>query len=489
MKLFQTMKHTHLIVCISALLGTMCANAQKTDIEVRVDGNYKGQPVVLGYYFNNKMLVKDTVMTDNKGIAHFRPSEPYKEGIYILHFPKNGCLLDMLMSADQQFTVRTDTAQGALSRMKITGSLPTERFLTYQHYMNGMQKRNSELRNAYKLAQSDAEKKKISDQFDQMQADIKAYNEKTIQENPDNFISRFLLALKDVDIPEFQYPNTYTAAQRDSAKRVKSYYYYRQHFYDNYDLTDDRLLRTPFFCGKIDKYFQETLPQIPDTVADEAIRLIEQCRPNKEMFQFFVSTLYNMTNQSKIMGMDAALVRLADKYYLSGEADWADKKFIDDLREQVDGIRYTLVGLKAPDLRMPSADGQWYKLSEVRAPYTILAFWEPSCGHCKKEIPKLNDVIWKKYAKHGVKIFAVYCQVDEKPWKEFIDEHNLDEWMNVWDPYGHSHYRKYYNIKSTPTFFVLDETKTIVAKKLGVEQIDDFLAHMLGLATDSDNEK
>ncbi|MBQ3634206.1 MAG: redoxin domain-containing protein [Bacteroidales bacterium] len=453
----------------------------KTDIEVRV-ANYRNEPVVMGYYFDQKMLVKDTVLTDANGVAHFRHEEPYKEGLYILHFPKNGQLIDMMMPADQTFTVSCDTAKGAVERMKIKGSKEAETFLAYQQKMTNFTKENGKLRDEYKAAGGDqAKKNEVMEKSDRLTEEVKAFTEKTIAENKDNFISTFLTALKDIEIPDFAYPETYTKAEIDSAKRVKSYYYYREHFYDNFNLTDDRLLRTPFFTGKVDRYFKETVPQMPDTVAAEAIRLIEKCRPNKEMFQFFVSTLYNMTNKSNIMGMDAALVALADKYYLSGEADWADEKFLKELREQVEDIRYTLVGLTAHDLKMPSADGQWYRLHEVRAPYTILVFWEPSCGHCKKEIPKMNEVLWKKYQKYGVKIFAVYCQVDEKPWKEFIEEHNLDEWMNVWDPYGRTGYRKYYNIKSTPTIYVLDEHKKIIAKKLGVDQIDDYLAHMFGL--------
>lgn len=137
--------------------------------------------------------------------------------------------------------------------------------------------------------------------------------------------------------------------------------------------------------------------------------------------------------------------------------------------------------MTAPDMKMPSYTGEWFRLSEVSAPYTILAFWEPSCGHCKKEIPHLKSAILDQYSKYGVKVFAVYVQVDPDPWKEFIEEHQLEDFINVYDPYGSSHYRQFYHIKSTPTLFVLDKDKKIIAKKLGVEQIADFLDHMLEL--------
>ena len=443
--------------------------------------NYPQKPVVLGYYFDGKMLVKDTVLTDSKCVAHFVADTLYPEGLYLIHFPENGQVFDILMPHEQKFALECDTFPQQVERAKVAGSRPIANFLDYQKFIIARQKDYRSLSEQYQAANGDKEKQAaIRKKFLEMDSLVTAHNDEVISQNQDNFLANFLRALKEPKIPTFQLPDNLTPAQRDSLRQVKGYYYYRAHFYDNFDLTDDRLLRTPFFSDKIKKYFDESVPQIPDTVAAEAIRLIEMCRPNEEMFRYFVSTMYNRCNQSNIMGMDAALVQLADKYYLSGEATWAEKKFLDDLRENVDGIRYTLIGLKAPDLRMPSVTDEWFRLSEVEAPFTILVFWEPSCGHCKKEVPHLKTAILDKYADSGVKVFAVYCQVELAPWKEFIEEHQLEGFINVYDPYGRTGYRRFYNIKSTPTIFVLDKDKTIVAKKLGVDQIDDFLAHELG---------
>ncbi len=446
--------------------------------------DYANKPVVLGYYFDERMLVKDTVLTDAKCVAHFVNDTLFAEGLYLLHFPENGGVMDILMPHDQKFELEVDTLPQGAMRAKVKNSRPIANFLEYQKFITEKQMYFKTLNEDFMKARSAKDQVKqelIRKEFSTTDSIVRAHTDEVIATNKDNFLSNFLRALKDVEVPKFTFPSGMTPAERDSAQQVKSYYYYRAHFYDNFDLSDDRLLRTPFFTKKISKFFDESVPQIPDTVAAEAIKLIEKCRKNQDMFRFFVSTMYNRVNQSNIMGMDAALVKIADKYYLSGEATWADEKFIKDLKENVDGIRYTLIGMTAPDMKMPSYTGEWFRLSEISAPYTILAFWEPSCGHCKKEIPHLKSAIYDNYSKYGVKIFSVYVQVDPEPWKEFIEEHQLEEFINVYDPYGSSHYRQYYHIKSTPTLFVLDKDKKIIAKKLGVEQIADFLDHMLGL--------
>lgn len=446
--------------------------------------DYAGKPVVLGYYFDEKMLVKDTVWTDARGIANFKRDTLLAEGLYLLHFPENGGVMDILMPHEQKFTLEVDTLPQGAARAKVKNSQPLANFIDYQKFIIAKQLEFKELNKEFMEARKNGDQAKqdqLRAQFAKTDSLVTLHNDQTIAANKDNFLANFLRALKDVEVPKFTFPESMTQAERDSAQQVRSYYYYRGHFYDNFDLTDDRLLRTPFFTKKINKYFDESVPQVADSVAAEAIRLIEMCRPNPDMFRFFVSTMYNRVNQSNIMGMDAALVKIADRYYLSGQADWADDKFIEDLRENVNGIRYTLIGLKAPDMKMPSVGGEWFQLSEIKAPYTVLAFWEPSCGHCKKEIPHLKTAVYDKFAQYGVKVFAVYVQVDEAPWKEFIEEHQLEDFINVYDPYGRSRYRQYYHIKSTPTLFVLDKDKTIVAKKLGVDQIADFLSHMLEL--------
>lgn len=448
--------------------------------------NYAHKPVVLGYYFDDRMLVKDTVWTDAQCVANFKRDTLLAEGLYLLHFPENGGVMDILMPNEQKFFLECDTLPQGASRAKVRNSRPLANFLDYQKFIIGKQLEFKQLNEEFIKARNSgdaAKQKELREMFAKTDSIVNQKNDEAIAANKDNFLSNFLRALKEVSVPKFTFPETMTQEQRDSAQQVRSYYYYRAHFYDNFDMTDDRLLRTPFFVKKINKFFDESVPQIADSVAAEAIKLIEMCRPNPDMFRFFVSTMYNRVNQSNIMGMDAALVKIADRYYLSGEAEWADEKFIEDLRENVNGIRYTLIGMKAPDMKMPSVNGEWFQLSEVKAPYTVLAFWEPSCGHCKKEIPHLKTAVYDKFAQYGVKVFAVYVQVDEAPWKEFIEEHQLEDFINVYDPYGRSRYRQFYHIKSTPTLFILDKDKTIVAKKLGVDQIADFLSHMLGLDT------
>jgi hypothetical protein len=58
-------------------------------------------------------------------------------------------------------------------------------------------------------------------------------------------------------------------------------------------------------------------------------------------------------------------------------------------------------------------------------------------------------------------------------WKNFIKKHNLD-WINVGDLYHQTKFRSLYDVTSTPQVFVLDKNKKIIAKRIGVEQLEGF---------------
>ncbi len=239
---------------------------------------------------------------------------------------------------------------------------------------------------------------------------------------------------------------------------------------------------TPFLANKIETHLTKTVFQIPDSVAKESIILVEKSRKSEQSFKYMLSMVFNLANESKVMGMEKVVVALAEKYYLSGVATWADKEFLTKLQDRVSKMKPNLVGNIAPDLKLETIEGEFVKLSEVSAPYTILAFWEPECGHCQKEIPKLYNDVYLKYKSYGIKVVAVYSQVKTEPWTKFIEEKSLFGWYNVYDPHNFSNFRNLYYVYRTPVIYVLDKDKRIMAKRIAVEDLPGFFNHYLGIS-------
>lgn len=92
-------------------------------------------------------------------------------------------------------------------------------------------------------------------------------------------------------------------------------------------------------------------------------------------------------------------------------------------------------------------------------------------------MPVLYDLYVNRLKKEGVEIIAVHMLSGEEgkiKWINFVNDHGFYDWINAWNPYDYS-YKKKYNVTSTPTVFVLDEDKKIIAKRIGMEQIDEVI--------------
>ena len=110
----------------------------------------------------------------------------------------------------------------------------------------------------------------------------------------------------------------------------------------------------------------------------------------------------------------------------------------------------------------------------VKAKYTILVFWASDCGHCKTEIPKLNDTLKLYKGKIDFKVFSVQTKDDFETWRQFIIEHKLD-FINVYDPVHLNSFKDKYDVQSTPIIYILDANKRIKAKKVGIDQLIELL--------------
>ena len=464
-----------LIVLIIFFSFQASLSASGYSIKVNAKG-WEDSTLILGHYFNKKLLVNDTIILDKKGSGTLTGTKQLPGGIYFLFMPSKE-VLDIMVSDDQMFEI-SFSKPNHLQSCVIKGAKESEMFCSYQQFISKMQQEVNPIRERLEKNKNNVDSvNHIKPQLEAIDAKVKEYWNKAIAENPNTFYAAFLKGIQEVQVPEPFVP--FNEAKRDSIIQWRRYQYYKEHAFDNVNLSDPRLYLTPFLAQKIETFLTQTIFQIPDSVLKESVNLIERSKGDSISFKYMLSQLFNLANESKQMGMDRVVVGLGETYYLSGQAPWADKEFLTKLDERVSKMKPNLVGNIAPELKLQTVDGEFHRLSEIKAPYTILVFFEPECGHCKKEIPKLNIDIWQKYKSKGIKIMCVYTQLKPEPWTEFVQEHALHEWINVYDPYNLSNYRNLYDVYSTPVIYILDKDKRIVAKRIAVEDIAGFLDHYL----------
>ncbi|MEA3317361.1 MAG: thioredoxin-like domain-containing protein, partial [Bacteroidota bacterium] len=277
-------------------------------------------------------------------------------------------------------------------------------------------------------------------------------------------------------IPEFDIPND--VENKDSLRWFHSYNYNKQHYFDNVKISDVRLLRTPIFHKKMDYYFKKVLMQNPDTLIKYMDKFIDDVRHSDELYSYSIKYFINNFQGTKIMGLDKVFVHVAQKYYLSGDADWISEETLQNLRKNVAKIKPNLIGEVAHDLKMETNTGEYARLHDITANYTLVYFWEPNCGHCKKTTPKIYD-LYEKYNRNEFDVFVVYTQRDKTEWLEYLNKNKFD-WTNVYDPYNLTNFRLFYNIYSTPTIYLLDKDKKIIAKRIDYKTLGKILEQEIG---------
>ncbi len=482
------MKRFHIII-YTLLFATLGLSAQGYKIKLNAP-DFPAKQVILAEYFTSRMVPKDTVELSITGKGTFSGEEAFEGGLYVLYFDANH-YFDFMIGDDQEFEISVDSSDFA-NLTQFSGSENNRLFFDYKIFLS--EKREEQEKNGEALtnAKNEADSAGIRKKIELLNEEMMHFSDQIIADHPDLFVSAFLKAMKEVRAPEEMIVGT--AREKDSIQ----YVYYRDHYFDYFDVSSLRLLHTPLYEPKIKTYLNKVAYQHPDSLILVIDDLIEKSRADEALFRYMLITVFNNYAESKMMGMDKVYFHIAEKYYIP-EATWSSPEFLEDLKKNFEKSKHIFIDNPAPNFvfkvlpkehflmaQMDTAIkkdphiGNENFLYQIDASYTLLYFWEADCGHCKKSTPALYEV-YQKYKDQGVKIIALHVinSVEGKEtWIDFINEHELYDWINCWSPYDNE-FRNHYNLTSFPQLFILDENKKIKAKSISTEQADKILENFL----------
>jgi thiol-disulfide isomerase/thioredoxin len=226
------------------------------------------------------------------------------------------------------------------------------------------------------------------------------------------------------------------------------------------------------------------MPQSADSIVLDADYKLLLARTAPEMYKFLLNWLTDEYLNPKYMGQDAVFVHLFEKYHSKGVSSWLNEKQMEVITRRAYMQMANLIGEKAANLDMIDSAGKPSTLYDLDASYTIVVFWDPNCGHCKEELPKIDSVYKASWKAAGVKVYAVMTEYDIPAWKKYIVEHKLGDWKHVYQTKEMEKattdaqrpgFRQLYDVTMTPTLYLLDNEKRIIGKKLTWQQLNDLL--------------
>jgi thiol-disulfide isomerase/thioredoxin len=445
-------------------------------LKVHVKG-LTGGTCLLANHYGDKQFIQDSAKIDSNGWMEFSDTAAMPGGIYLIVLPSKK-YFELVLTDKQQFTAETDTVD-MVKHMKITGNKENEYFYEYLNYLASLQAKAEPLQGLIKITHSKDSLAKLNKELADIDSTTKAYKRAYYKTtHPETFMAEVLSAMDEPDnIPYSKCPRK-PNGDIDSSY---NYWNFRNHYWDGMNFNDERLIRTPVYHNKMKFYLEKLIPGHPDSIMAATDWLIEKTRPAKELFKYTVYYCTYTYETSKVMGYDAIFVHIVDKYYKTGQVWWINEEQKKKIIDRSNQLTYTLLGKTAVNVAFNDTTGKLRTLQSVNAKYTLVIFWEPTCSHCKKEIPILKTY-YDSLHKAGVsfEIYAIVADMDIAAWKAYIKENKL-KWVNVSAKTAQdlANSKFYYDVYSTPTVYLLDEKKVIIGKRLDAEGLEGFLNHRI----------
>lgn len=432
--------------------------------------HYENDTLIIGNYLGSKTLVKDTLYKEEDGKFYFASQDTLEPGVYLMLLrPDNEFSQFLIDGIDNDFSIVWDTKEKKSPAVK--GSKDNKALYDYMNFLSEMKPKAELLRTQIKLKKEKGEPiEKIEDKLSKLNEDVNSYQNEIIKKMPSSITSLILKSNIGPEIPEFE--------GDEKEVKLKTYRYYKAHYFDNIELSNPAILRTPFLHDRIEYYMENLTVKDPDSIIQSIDYLLEKMEPAPETYRFYTSHLINKYANLKIVGMDAVYVHMIDKYYSSGKATWVDEETLSKMKTNANNIRPILIGKTFPAITTYTAEGSPIEINSIEAEYTLVLFWKSSCGHCTKSMP---DVIkfYEEFENKGVKLVTVCTEAGEKTekCKVAVSEKGMDGFLNTFDEY--QRYRRKVYVNSTPKIFILDKEKKIIIKDIPAKELVNVMNNVM----------
>lgn len=428
------------------------------DFTVKVAGAQPGLSNLVGF-FADQHYRADTTRIQPDGTIRFTKEEGYQQGFYYVSYAENQ-YVQILLGEDQTFTIEADISN-IPGTIMANGSDEVEAYYANQKFEQTYNAEYSALGQQLKAAEGTAGEAALRDKQKQMLAQRQAHLDGLFSKYPNSLFASFKKAGQNPTV-------------REDVPDDKKVFYYRNEFWDNVDLADERLLSTPVIHNKLKRYFDEMTKQKADSILSSAYRLIDRTVDHPTYNKFFVNWLLEKYEPGKVTLMDAEAihVRLTQRYLTKEKAIWADSMYIYGLQNRAYEMGQSLIGMDGPNITAKDLNGNTHTLLDKTADYLVVYLFNPTCEHCLEQTPKLIEW-YNEWKDKGGDVYAIAIDTNEKELGDYVKKTGMP-FTYIYDSTNRSIYAKYY-VNVTPELYVLNKERKIIGKNLKVFQIETII--------------
>lgn len=241
------------------------------------------------------------------------------------------------------------------------------------------------------------------------------------------------------------------------------------------DWTDQALVRSSVMPKALMGYLQELPEATTADFSNSSDSLLIWSQSDTLCWAFARSFLVRLFS---IYGPDVVAQHLVDRY-VSGNGSLVPADA--ELRAATEALLRVSIGATAPSVFLvdPVKQDTLELASLVKdQSYTLLFFYSSTCDHCHLQMPGLID-LYREDREKGFQILGIALDIDLEEFQSTLTERGLT-WpsfseLNGWG----SSPAKAFAVKSTPSFFLLDQNGVIVAKPYDHQELRTILEGLL----------
>ena len=450
------MKNT-LITTLLVLL-TLCIFAQNNTINGTIPG-LVGQKVYLLKLSGEKKTIVDTTHSDYLGSfsLNINNQEP---GMYALITGNEQAIELIYNNEDIRFTT---TGMNNEDGIQIIESVEN---LIYYDYLNlkGINLYKMDLLNTLiqQYPPNDEFYATAVEKYFALQRETNDHIDKLVENNPGTIAVRYI----STDRPIVFDPRNTVEQQSNFIKK---------HYFDNVDFNDTILINSTILTSKAVNYlslFQdeaESQEELEDKMLAALDTIFQYASVNQKTYEF-LTDFFIVGFES--IGFDKGLTYIAENNSLENFCENTERKA--KLENKLDLIKKLSLGKTAPDFTTKDIEGNEITLSKVKADKTVLVFWASWCQHCEDIIPFVEENVAKN---PDIKVIAISIDESEQSLTDKVKEFGYD-WTYIGELKGwDGPIIDEYGVAATPTIFVLDKDKKIIAKPLSKADIVSALGN------------
>lgn len=387
------------------------ASFSQAKIRVNIENHIDSIYYLIKYTSDKSHCVIDTSSLSS-GYKIFSNKTDYNEGIYVIADSKQNPLFEILIGKDQKFSIHVEELMD-LKSYEVKGSKETESYFKIysRTFYDGLHIKA--LESELKYHPENIRK------IDSIKNELYKYQESMLRKDDESFLNTYIKFTEDRPICDLP-------------------------------LCDERILNSRLLKNKLDKYFDNSsTTQTPEFICNKIDEFVLSTNDCQEIRDYILWYLYSKYFNPEKTENELVYIHLVDEYFSKLEIENLTENIRKEIIRRADVLRKITIGQVAPSFQYIDENGDIVDLDDIRSKFTVLFFYKPDCQKCIRD-KRILGLVKKRI--NDIEILHID-----------ISEENNSRSQDIIDKY---------DIMTTPTIYLLNEKKEIIAKHIKAERIE-----------------